>query len=159
MRVVSAGQLADILDYPSLIAALDTAFAADYVIPPRHHHEISESATHLLMPAWSAGTPHKDAYLGTKLVNIFSQNATMGLPSIAGLYVLQSGLTGAPLCVIDGAKLTAKRTAAVSALAEPIPYSYSSSPALKSSLRPLADDYRTGLAGGARCPALTCLSS
>ena len=117
MRVVAAEQLAALLDYPSLIAALDTAFTEDYVIPPRHHHEISPVATHLLMPAWSAGTPREGAYLGTKLVNIFSQNAALGLPSIAGIYVLQSGQTGEPLCVMDGAKLTARRTAAVSALA------------------------------------------
>jgi len=117
MRVVAAEQLAALLDYTSLIAALDTAFTAEYVIPPRHHHEISQSATHLLMPAWSAGTPRSGAYLGTKLVNIFSQNAVLGLPSIAGVYVLQSGHTGEPLCVMDGAKLTALRTAAISALA------------------------------------------
>ncbi len=117
MRVVAAEQLASLLDYPSLIAALDTAFAAEYVTPPRHHHEISQSATHLLMPAWSAGSPRAGAYLGTKLVNIFSQNAALGLPSVSGVYVLQSGHTGEPLCVMDGAKLTARRTAAVSALA------------------------------------------
>ncbi len=117
MRHVSADQIAQCLDYPALVKALDQAFAADYIVPPRHHHAISPTATQLLMPAWSAGTPRSGAFLGTKLVNVFSGNGALGLPSIAGLYILQSGETGIPLCVMDGAALTAKRTAAVSALA------------------------------------------
>lgn len=117
MQNISAQQLDALLTYPALIQALDNAFRADFVVPPRHHHEISPDATHLLMPAWSAGTPKAGAYLGTKLVNVFAKNAALGLPAIAGVYVLQSGETGVPLCVMDGAVLTSRRTAAISALA------------------------------------------
>eukprot|EP01037_Dinobryon_pediforme_P014113 gene14113-14232_t len=117
MMLVSAAQIDRLLDYPALVAALRQAFAGEYVVPTRHHHELSHAATHLIMPAWTAGAPRSGAYLGTKLVNVFRDNAALGLPAIAGTYVLQSGETGVPLCIMDGARLTAHRTAAVSALA------------------------------------------
>jgi ornithine cyclodeaminase/alanine dehydrogenase-like protein (mu-crystallin family) len=117
MKIISSEQVDQLLDYPALVAALNEAFRGDYVVPKRHHHEISPTATHLLMPAWTGGAPKPGAYLGTKLVNIFSQNAALGLPAVAGTYVLQSGETGIPLCVMDGTRLTVWRTAAVSALA------------------------------------------
>ena len=117
MKLISAADIDRILDYPALVEALHRAFAGEYVVPVRHHHEISDSATHLIMPAWTGGAPAPGAYLGTKLVNVFRANAQLGLPSIAGTYVLQSGETGVPLCMMDGTRLTAHRTAAVSALA------------------------------------------
>jgi len=117
MRLVDAAQIDRLLDYPGLIGALGAAFRGEYVVPKRHHHEISPSATHLLMPAWSGGAPKPGAFLGTKLVNIFTQNAALALPAVSGTYVLQSGETGQPLCVMDGTRLTVWRTAAVSALA------------------------------------------
>lgn len=117
MKLISADDIDRVLDYPALVQALLGAFAGEYVVPVRHHHEISDSATHLIMPAWSGGAPCVGAYLGTKLVNVFRGNAQLGLPSIAGTYVLQSGETGVPICVMDGSRLTAHRTAAVSALA------------------------------------------
>ena len=117
MKLVSADDIDRLLDYPALVSALNHAFAGEYVVPVRHHHELSDSATHLIMPAWTGGAPKAGAYLGTKLVNVFRGNAALGLPSIAGTYVLQSGETGVPLCIMDGTRLTAHRTAAVSALA------------------------------------------
>ena len=120
MNIITADQINQLLEYPALIEALRAAFCGDYVVPTRHHHEISETATHLLMPAWSAGAPKAGAYLGTKLVNIFGGNAALGLPAVSGTYVLQSGETGQPLCVMDGTRLTVWRTAAVSALASSV---------------------------------------
>jgi ornithine cyclodeaminase len=107
------------LDFPLLVAALKAAFAGSYTVPVRHHHTIAHpgkaEATHLLMPAWTDGaTPES---LGVKIVNVFPDNGKTGLPSIQGLYVLMSGETGEPLAVMDGARLTAWRTACASALA------------------------------------------
>jgi ornithine cyclodeaminase/alanine dehydrogenase-like protein (mu-crystallin family) len=121
MRHFSAAEIDAALDFPSLIDALATSFRSGFVAPQRHHHEIDRArepaATALLMPAWtSAGSPAGD-FLGTKIVNVFPGNSTRGLPAVLGLYVLQSGLTGAPLATLDGARLTAWRTAAASALA------------------------------------------
>jgi ornithine cyclodeaminase len=107
------------LDFHLLVAELRTAFAGSYTVPVRHHHAIEHpgksEATHLLMPAWTEGaTPES---LGVKIVNVFPDNSRTGLPSVQGLYVLMSGETGQPLAVMDGARLTAWRTACASALA------------------------------------------
>lgn len=104
------------LPMPALIAALRAMFAAGCEMPVRHHHRVDvqgeEAATLLLMPAWKAG-----AYLGVKIVNVFPGNAVRNLPAVNAAYVLMSGRTGEILATIDGGELTARRTAAASALA------------------------------------------
>ena len=121
MRVVSAAELDALLDFPALVDALAAAFAGDFQSPPRHHHEIKRagamSATQLLMPAFTGNAPGPGAFLGAKIVNVFPQNALLGLPAVLGAYLLQSGETGAPLALMDGTRLTHWRTAAASALA------------------------------------------
>ena len=114
---IDAAALADMLDYPSLIAALRTAFQGNAVAPPRHHHHLAPGpgapeGTVLLMPAWVPGR-----YLGVKVVNVFAANGAAGLPAVHGVYLLFSGQTGVPLATLDGGELTARRTAAASALA------------------------------------------
>lgn len=85
-------------------------------MPLRHHHTVVQEgeppATLLLMPAWQPG-----GSLGVKLVTVTPGNSQRGLPVIAGSYVLFSAITGAVEAIIDGAELTARRTAATSALA------------------------------------------
>jgi len=63
----------------------------------------------LLMPAQSG------KYFSTKLVSQFPDNPSKNEPVIKGIVVLNNGENGEPLAVINGAKLTAIRTAAVSA--------------------------------------------
>ena len=116
MRFVSGEDIDRHLDFPSLIEALAGAFAAGFVAPARHHHGFGKAA-HLLMPAWTGDAPGSGAWLGTKIVNVFPDNARLGLPAVFGVYVLQSGETGAPLAILDGTRLTHVRTAAASALA------------------------------------------
>jgi len=121
MRLVSAAEIDETLDFPGLIDALARAFAGGILTPTRHHHAIAReggaTATHLLMPAWTAGNAQDGGYLGTKIVNVFPDNGRLGLPAVLGVYILQSGATGAPLAVLDGSRLTQWRTAAASALA------------------------------------------
>jgi ornithine cyclodeaminase len=69
------------------------------------------------MPAWTTSASSDGAFLGTKIVSVFPDNSARGLPAVQGVYVLQSGETGAPLAALDGARLTLWRTAAASALA------------------------------------------
>jgi ornithine cyclodeaminase/alanine dehydrogenase-like protein (mu-crystallin family) len=117
MRVVDQASVDSALDFPALVEALDAALKSDMVVPVRHHHTIARpdgDATHLIMPAWAAGS---GGFLGIKLVNVFPGNGARGLPSVMGSYILMSGDTGAPLAVIDGTRLTLWRTAATSALA------------------------------------------
>lgn len=121
MRVISSADIDAALAFPALIDTLAHAFASDFNVPPRHHHDVARagavSATHLLMPAFTGNAPGPGAFLGTKIVNIFSQNGQLGLPAVLGAYLLQSGETGAPLAIMDGTRLTHWRTAAASALA------------------------------------------
>lgn len=116
MRLVNAGELARALPYPDLVDALAAAFRGGIEAPQRHHHRIARAgadATLLLMPAWQRG----EGLLGCKIVTVFPGNAGRGRPAVDGLYLLMSGETGAPLAVMDGRELTARRTAAASALA------------------------------------------
>jgi len=116
MQVISADEIHARLDYPSLIAALRTAFIAGCEAPLRHRHDIpvigAENGIMLLKPAWRTGGP-----IAVKIVNIFPDNASRGLPSTLGVVLLFDGATGAPMVTLDGSALTVRRTAAASALA------------------------------------------
>jgi ornithine cyclodeaminase len=119
MQVIDAAEIDRLLSFETLIPALEDAFRGGIVAPVRHHHHIARpdaDATLLLMPAWT-GKDSVPAYVGTKIVTVFPGNAALSLPSIAGLYLLMDGRTGAPLAAMDGARLTLWRTAAASALA------------------------------------------
>lgn len=119
MRFVSGAEIAGLLDFPTLIDALDAAFRRPIVTPVRHHHTMARpdgDATLLLMPAWTAEGTDADVQ-GTKLVTVAPGNAARGLDTINGLYILNSGATGVPLAVLDARVLTLWRTAAASALA------------------------------------------
>jgi alanine dehydrogenase len=116
VRIVGADELGRLLDVPALIEALRAMFRSGCTLPARHHHTIetpgAPDATLLLMPAWQAGGP-----VGVKVVTVFPGNNAKGLPAVMGNYLLLDGTTGAPLALIDGQALTARRTAAASALA------------------------------------------
>ncbi len=110
-----------LLDIPSLVSALHAAFRDGGVTPVRHHHSIPmgarEDATLLLMPAWDSEVPPR--YIGVKIVTVHPDNPTQTAPqpSVQGAYLLLDGQTGMPRALIDGPALTARRTAAASALA------------------------------------------
>jgi ornithine cyclodeaminase/alanine dehydrogenase-like protein (mu-crystallin family) len=116
MRVVDAGETERALPFVALIPALGEMFVGGCVAPFRHHHRIEldsePNATMLLMPAWK---PH-DA-LGVKIVNVFPGNNKKGLPGLYSLYCLFDAEHGTPIALLDGNVITARRTAAVSALA------------------------------------------
>jgi alanine dehydrogenase len=120
LRFVDADTVNAALDPEQLVSALRAAFCGDTTVPLRHHHTIpgapnGTDATLLLMPAWSAGTPPD--YVGIKSVTVHPDNPARGLPSVQGVYLLLDGTTGTPVALIDGPALTARRTAAASALA------------------------------------------
>jgi len=116
MLTLGADELRRLLDWSSTVGALESMFRHGCEMPQRHHHTVevpgAASATMLLMPAWSVG-----GHLGVKLVNVFPDNARAGLPAVSGVYLLFSATNGAPLAMLDGGELTARRTAAASALA------------------------------------------
>lgn len=102
--------------FSDLVHAIETMFRGECRMPPRHHHGIcvpgEPDATLLLMPAWTEG-----AYMGVKIVSVFPGNERRALPAVSGTYLLSSARTGQNLAIIDGGELTARRTAASSALA------------------------------------------
>jgi ornithine cyclodeaminase/alanine dehydrogenase-like protein (mu-crystallin family) len=55
--------------------------------------------------------------MGAKLVNVFPQNAHLGLPTHLALIALFSSKTGELLAILDGRLITEMRTAAASAIA------------------------------------------
>ncbi|GAA0354863.1 ornithine cyclodeaminase family protein [Bowmanella denitrificans] len=117
MKFIDAGQVADVLPFSSLIDALATGFSDPGIVPLRQHYDIANpqggrETTLLMMPAWQAGKQ-----IGVKLVTVAPDNAERGLPSIQGIYLLMDAATGSVLATMDAPALTAKRTAAASALA------------------------------------------
>lgn len=102
----------------ALIQALKNSFAENRtIVPQRHHHDFpfpgrSKDSTLLLMPAW---TPGEDS--GVKVVTINPYNGDLGLPAIQGSYLYMDASNGRLKAIIEAKSLTAKRTAATSALA------------------------------------------
>lgn len=121
MQTIDPATVDALLDTPSLVAALHAAFRDGAVTPVRHHHNIAmgarDDATLLLMPAWDNEVPPR--HIGVKTVTVHPDNPTRSAaqPSVQGVYLLLDGQTGAPRALIDGPALTARRTAAASALA------------------------------------------
>lgn len=116
MLLLSEEETRNVLPFDGLVAALDDMFRSGCEMPLRHHHDMTvpgePDGTLLLMPAWQPG-----AYSGVKIVNVMPGNAERNLPAISAQYLLSDGRTGKMLAMVDGGELTARRTAAASALA------------------------------------------
>ncbi|SMF34623.1 ornithine cyclodeaminase [Xaviernesmea oryzae] len=116
MLVLNEEQTRAALPWAELIEAVEAMFRSDCVMPVRHHHDMEvpgeANAVMLLMPAWVPGD-----HIGVKILNLFPDNHLRSLPTIIGSYLLSSGRTGEMLAIVEGGELTARRTAATSALA------------------------------------------
>ncbi|MBB6520406.1 ornithine cyclodeaminase family protein [Pseudoteredinibacter isoporae] len=105
------------LPFEELVDALQQGFASDIETPLRNHYDIpnphsSRETTLLMMPSWQAGSD-----IGIKLVTVTPESHKFDLPSIQGTYVLFDAVRGCVKATMDAPALTAKRTAAASALA------------------------------------------
>ena len=116
MRFFDAEAVRARLPWPKLLSAIEGTLRTEVEAPLRHQHRVAvpgdPAATLLLMPAWRAG-----GRLGVKLVPFFPANPGRGRGSVAAVYVLFDARDGAPLALLDGEELTARRTAAASAYA------------------------------------------
>jgi len=111
----SAKQIETTFKYSDFIPFLESFYLNEITTPQRPHYTIpteNSSATLLLMPCWQV---HQ--YIGIKIVNVFPENDQLNLPSVQGVYILMDANNGQLLATFDGLKLTVKRTAAMSALA------------------------------------------
>jgi ornithine cyclodeaminase/alanine dehydrogenase-like protein (mu-crystallin family) len=116
MLVLSAAEVATLLDLDALADALQEAMAelsaGRASVPPRVAALVpGRDAMLAAMPAYLPGT----GALAAKLVSVFPRNRDR--PTHHALVCCFDPATGAPVAVIDGAYLTAARTAAGSAVA------------------------------------------
>ena len=105
------------LDWPALIAELRAWYKAGKVEAPERQvlgitQPDGSEASLLIMPAWVPGES-----IGVKVVTFFPANADKGRATINAGYLLFDGETGQMQAALDGDALTARRTAAASALA------------------------------------------
>jgi ornithine cyclodeaminase/alanine dehydrogenase-like protein (mu-crystallin family) len=109
---LSHEQLLGTVSYRDAVDAMRSAFLriSEYSQLPREHVSVAESEL-LVMPAFGPGG------LGVKLLTLNPENPARDIPLINGAYLLFAPQTLAVESTVDGAGLTALRTATVSALA------------------------------------------
>lgn len=115
MLMIPADEVARRLPFERLIPALHRLHAEGACVPTRQVHSWPDGAggevTTLIMPAWQEGR-----WFAVKVINIAPGNAARGLPGLHASVLLHDARTGVPVALIDGNELTARRTAATSAL-------------------------------------------
>ena len=111
MRHLNATEIAARLPFGKLIAALKDAASQSITAPPRQIVQINGNSKLLLMPAFSY-----QSRMGVKIISVFDDNKHKPCETIQGVYCLFDSDNGMPLATLDGAELTARRTAAASVL-------------------------------------------
>jgi ornithine cyclodeaminase/alanine dehydrogenase-like protein (mu-crystallin family) len=105
------------VDMPTIISLLETAFEEKghgrVEMPPKPGIHTQPDAFIHAMPAYIDGLRSA----GIKWVGGYPENATIGLPYISGLLILNDVETGLPYAVMDCTWITGKRTGAATALA------------------------------------------
>ncbi|MDH7637700.1 ornithine cyclodeaminase family protein [Sphingomonas oryzagri] len=114
--LLNAAEVARLLDTEQLLDVLAKGFETitdeTAISPPRGEMAIGDAGHLLTMPAAVPGLP-----FGTKLVTLFPGNAAAGIPTHLGLIILMDSVTGEVLALMDGAHITAMRTAGAATLA------------------------------------------
>lgn len=117
MIVLGRSQVEELLDLDTLIETLAAAMAdlsaGRASMPQRNFAFVDRSGLLAAMPAYLP----TQKVLAAKLVLVFSGNSARGLDTHQAVVVVFDHETGVPLALVDGASITALRTAAGSALA------------------------------------------
>jgi ornithine cyclodeaminase/alanine dehydrogenase-like protein (mu-crystallin family) len=118
LLVIGAADVHDLLPMAECIDVMDRAmraFSARTVkTPSRIIASLDgDSGYFILMPGEMMSPP----VYGAKIVGLHPGNPAQGRPAVQGFVTLFDRNTGAPVALVDGAKITATRTAAASALA------------------------------------------
>lgn len=115
-RVINSEDVSTLLAMDDLIEAMEDALRkfslGQAVQPVRTVLPVGDHEFFGVMPAFV----REPQALGAKLVTVFGRNAALNLPTHLGVIVLLSPHTGALIAVMDGQRITAARTAAVSAI-------------------------------------------
>lgn len=114
MKIIDANAVHSALSYPSLIDALQAAYAKKYTMPPRNVYLLDEQGSHdafALLPSWN------DATIGVKAFTYFPDNPKPQYQSLYSKILLFDRKHGEPLALVDGTSVTFWRTGGISGLA------------------------------------------
>jgi ornithine cyclodeaminase/alanine dehydrogenase-like protein (mu-crystallin family) len=118
LQIIDAAQVRAQLSMRECIAAMADAMAAvttgTLVAPARIIMPLVDGSGYFALMPGSASEPR---VYGAKVVSLHPDNPSRGLPAVQGFVVLFDHDTGTPVVLVDGAEITALRTAAASALA------------------------------------------
>jgi ornithine cyclodeaminase len=122
MLILSAADVRAALPMPAAILAMKEAFAAlsggSALVPARAHMSISRnSGVSLIMPAYLDDPDPNRQALAVKVVSLFDGNRARGVARIQAAVLVLEPDTGRPVALLEGATLTAIRTAAASGAA------------------------------------------
>ncbi|MFP6779083.1 MAG: ornithine cyclodeaminase family protein [Alphaproteobacteria bacterium] len=115
MKFISAQKIRRTIKIKGLINEIEKTYRNDSFVPLRQVYNIipqNNEAQLMVMPAFSI-----DGYYGVKLLNVFPNNPSFGLPRVKALYVLYEQKNGEIKLILDGTEITKQRTAAMSAIA------------------------------------------
>jgi alanine dehydrogenase len=117
MTMLDADQVRAGTPWRELLDAIREILRSDIAdAPDRHVHDIElvggSNGSLLIMPSWISGD-----VVGVKAVTFCPDNTGTAVPTVNAAYLLFSGTDGRLLATLDGDELTARRTAAISALA------------------------------------------
>jgi len=115
--ILNAAEVRRALPMAEAVAAMKEAFAAlaagRVVMPQRAHLPVARHAgVSLIMPSYVDDTDPQSAALAVKVVSVFDNNPAQGLPRIQAAVLVIDPATGRPQALLEGATLTAIRTAA-----------------------------------------------
>lgn len=118
IRLIDGKTIRELLTMDLCIEAMREAMIAatnkTIEIPPRLWAPLYDKSGSLgLMPGSASAPP----IYGAKVVGLHPDNPAKGRPTVQGFVILFDHETGAPTAIVDGAAITAIRTAAVSGLA------------------------------------------
>lgn len=122
MRIIGAADLRKLVPMADAVELMKQVFAqhsrGETISPVRLGVELPDGAgVSLFMPAWVGSSEQSPASLGAKIVSVFGNNASRGLPTITAIVFVLDPETGNPQGLIEGASVTALRTGAVSGAA------------------------------------------
>lgn len=115
MRFLDQEAVRRALPWDRLIASIRAVFIEGCDVPPRTVHAMGipdePDGALLLMPAWQGGQS-----IVVKTALVMPGNSARGLPAVNAVVLVFDGRTGVPQAMLDGGEVTARRTAATSAL-------------------------------------------
>lgn len=120
--ILNAADVRQALPMTLAVEAMKQAFAAfsdgKALVPPRIHLPIAPHAgVSLIMPSFVDAASTAEQALAVKVISLFDGNQARGLARLQAAVVVLEPDTGRPIALLDGAMLTAIRTAAASGAA------------------------------------------